>query len=102
MTDRTRVIRFLWALVAAGATLAWTATALGISAPIHISGTGTDGVLIRPAPNTTLSALGWMPEGASPDYHCYAWGERIADVPIWFNVTYNGVTGYYASFFDDS
>jgi hypothetical protein len=43
-----------------------------------------------------------MPEGASPDYHCFAWGQNINGVPIWFFVTYNGVTGFYASYFDDS
>lgn len=43
-----------------------------------------------------------MPEGASPDYNCFAWGQNINGVPIWFNVNYNGVTGYYASFYDDS
>jgi hypothetical protein len=43
-----------------------------------------------------------MPEGASPDFHCFVWGQNINGVPIWFNVTYNGVTGYYASFYDDS
>jgi hypothetical protein len=42
------------------------------------------------------------PEGASPDYHCFVWGERIGNVPIWFNVTHNGVTGFYSSYFDDS
>jgi hypothetical protein len=43
-----------------------------------------------------------MPEGASPDYHCFAWGQNINGVPIWFNVTYGGATGYYASYYDDS
>jgi hypothetical protein len=42
-----------------------------------------------------------MPEGASPDYNCFVWGQNINGVPIWFNVNYNGVTGYYASFYDD-
>lgn len=46
--------------------------------------------------------IGRIPEGASPDYHCFVWGERVVTVPIWFYVTYNGVTGYYASFYDDS
>ena len=43
-----------------------------------------------------------MPEGASPDYNCFVWGQNINGVPIWFNVNYDGVTGYYASFYDDS
>lgn len=86
--------------------LSWlllTATsAIAISAPIHITGTGGEGVFIRPEPNTSHPAIGWIPEGASPDYHCFAWGQNINGVPIWFNVTYNGVTGYYASYYDDS
>jgi hypothetical protein len=76
--------------------------AYGISAPIHISGTGGDGVFIRPTPNTSQPAIGWMPEGASPDYHCYVWGQVIGTVPIWFNVTWNGITGFYTSYYDDS
>lgn len=76
--------------------------ARAISAPIHIHGTGGEGVYIRSGPSTSNSAVGWMPEGASPDYNCFAWGQNINGVPIWFNVNYGGVTGYYASFYDDS
>ncbi len=43
-----------------------------------------------------------MPEGASPDYQCFAYGQNINGVPVWFNVTYNGVTGHYASCYDNS
>lgn len=75
---------------------------LAISAPIHISGTGGEGVFIRPEPNTSRPAVGWMPEGASPDYNCFVWGQNVNGVPIWFSVNYNGVTGYYASYYDDS
>ena len=76
--------------------------ATAIFAPIHIANTDGEGVFIRPDPNTSRPAVGWMPEGASPDYHCFAWGQNINGVPIWFNVTYNGKTGYYASYYDDS
>jgi hypothetical protein len=96
-------VRLLGAIFAAlGWLLATAAAALAISAPIHIHGTGGEGVFIRPTPDTSHPAIGWMPEGASPDFHCFAWGQNIGGVPIWFNVTYNGVTGYYASFYDDS
>jgi uncharacterized protein YraI len=78
------------------------ASALSISAPIHISGTSGEGVFIRSGPSTSNSRAGWMPEGASPDYNCFVWGQSIGGVPIWFNVNYNGVTGYYASYYDDS
>jgi hypothetical protein len=85
-----------------GSVLVLPTRALAISAPIHIANTGGEGVFIRPEPNTSRPAIGWMPEGASPDYHCFAWGQNVNGVPIWFNVTYNGVTGFYASYFDDS
>lgn len=78
------------------------ASAAAISAPIHIANTGGEGIFIRPEANTSRAAIGWIPEGASPDYHCFAWGQSINGVPIWFNVTYGGVTGFYASYYDDS
>ena len=85
----------VWLLVSA-------ASALAISAPIHIAGTDGEGVFIRPDPSTANPAIGWIPEGASPDYNCFVWGQNIGGVPIWFNVNYNGKTGYYASYYDDS
>jgi len=99
---RRIVIGAICAVAALGVLAGFTANALAISAPIHIANTGGEGVFIRPEPNTSKPALGWMPEGASPDYHCFAWGQVINGVPIWFNVTYNGVTGFYASYYDDS
>ncbi|HEV3310273.1 MAG TPA: amidase domain-containing protein [Chloroflexota bacterium] len=91
---------------AAVATLACLLASAGnvwaISAPIQVSGTSGEGVFIRPEPNTSQPALGWMPEGASPEYNCFTHGEMIGTVSVWFNVTYNGVTGYYASFYDNS
>lgn len=77
-------------------------SAAAVSAPIHISGTAGEGVFIRSGPSTANARVGWMPEGASPDYICFAWGQNINGVPIWFNVNYGGVSGYYASFYDDS
>ncbi len=77
-------------------------TALAISAPIQISGTDGEGVFIRAEPNTSSTRLGWMPEGASPDYNCFVWGQDINGVPIWFNVNWAGITGYYASYYDNS
>jgi hypothetical protein len=89
------LITLIWLLATATSTLA-------VSAPIHISGTDGEGVFIRPEPDTARPAIGWMPEGASPDYVCFVWGEDINGTPIWFDVDYNGVTGYYASYYDDS
>jgi hypothetical protein len=87
---------------AAVAVLAWAAVAAAIAAPIHIAGTGGDGVFIRPTPDRSQPARGWMPEGASPDYNCFTYGELVGNVDVWFSVNYNGVTGYYASYYDDS
>lgn len=105
MGGRSRRIRLLCECVVAivsALCLALPAGAAAISAPIHIANTGGEGVFIRPDANTSRPAIGWMPEGASPDFHCFAWGQNINGVPIWFNVTYGGVTGYYASYYDDS
>lgn len=100
---KRRVVRqSLIVVVALVWVLANATTALAISAPIHISGTSGEGVFIRPEANTARAAIGWIPEGASPDYNCFAWGQNIGGVPIWFNVNYNGVTGFYASYYDDS
>jgi hypothetical protein len=76
--------------------------AQAISAPIQIANTGGEGVNIRAAPTVDSAKIGWIPEGTSPDYNCFVWGENINGVPIWFNVNYGGVTGYYASYYDDS
>ncbi|HEY8814239.1 MAG TPA: hypothetical protein VIP57_03950 [Candidatus Dormibacteraeota bacterium] len=84
------------------ALLSLASHALAISAPIHVANTGGEGVYIRPDPNTSRAPVGWMPEGASPDFHCFSWGQNINGVPIWFNVTYGGATGFYASYYDDS
>jgi len=94
-------IALLFALAALSLLCSATGAA-AISAPIHIANTGGEGVFIRPEPNTSHPAIGWIPEGASPDYNCFAWGQNINGVPIWFNVNYNGKTGYYASYYDDS
>jgi hypothetical protein len=88
--------------IAIAVSLGLTAQAPAISAPIHIANTGGEGVNIRSEPTAHSAKVGWMPEGTSPDYNCFVWGERINGVPIWFNVSYGGVTGYYASYYDDS
>lgn len=90
------------ALAAAIAVVLTPASASAITAPIHISGTGTDGVNIRPTPDTSLPAVGWMPEGTSPDYTCFTYGEQVGNVNVWFQITYSGISGFYASYWDDS
>jgi hypothetical protein len=73
-----------------------------MSAPIQIAGTDNEGVLIQSEPNASSTRLGWMPEGASPGYECFTHGEMVGTVSVWFYVTYNGVTGFYPSFYDNS
>ena len=90
----------LLAIVASLGLVAPAANAL--SAPIHISGTGGQGVNMRPTPDTSQPRVGWIPEGASPDFLCFTYGQNIGGVPVWFRVTYGGATGYYASYYDDS
>ena len=82
-----------------GATFVGVQSAAAISAPIHITST----VNMRPGPGTTSgSPIATIPSGASPDYHCWAQGQNISGVDVWFNVTYGGHTGYYASYYDSS
>jgi hypothetical protein len=82
--------------------LALAPSALAISAPIQIANTGGQGVFIRPQPNTSQPAVGWMAEGTSPDYNCWTQGQNVNGVDVWFNVNHSGVTGYYASYYDNS
>jgi Putative amidase domain len=76
--------------------------ASAMSAPIQISKTGGEGVLLHSEPNGASARLGLIPEGASPDYSCFVWGETVNSVPIWFKVSYSGLTGYYSSAYDNS
>jgi uncharacterized protein YraI len=86
--------------IASGAAIAMTAgPAAAKSAPIKT----TDYVNVRPGPSTSSgSPLAVMPPGTSPDYNCWAQGQNIGGVDVWFNVNYHGVTGYYASYYDNS
>ena len=77
-------------------------TAQAISTNIHISGTGGQGVYLRPSPDTSQPALRLIPEGASPDYNCFTYGQNVNGVSVWFNVNWAGATGFYASYYDDS
>jgi hypothetical protein len=78
------------------------AAALAISAPIHVSGTGGLGVNIRPEPNTNRAPLGLVPEGASPDYTCFTYGQNVNGLTVWFEITWGGVHGFISSYYDDS
>lgn len=72
-------------------------------APIRIAGTGGDGVLMHEAPTVGSTRTGWLAEGASPDYTCFTYGDRVGSVNVWFSVTNaGGATGYYPSYYDNS
>jgi cell wall-associated NlpC family hydrolase len=86
------------ALAALLGALATAGTAAAMSSPIHL----TTMVNIRPTPDTSRAPVGTIPQGASPDFHCFTYGQNINGVNVWFNVTQAGVTGYYASFYDDA
>ena len=99
----SRVVSLLIGTIAAlSLMLSSAGRALAITAPVHIANTSGEGVLIHPEPNTSHPGVGWIPEGASPDYNCFVYGQVIGSVPIWFSVNFNGVSGYYASYYDDS
>lgn len=53
-------------------------------------------------PDTALPEVGHIPDGASPQYHCFVIGQAVAGTAIWFSVTYDGTTGFYSSAFDDA
>jgi hypothetical protein len=69
--------------------------------PIHIVGTGGIGVKLRAGPSTAYAQVGGLPEGASPDYICYARGQNLGGTNVWFKVSWRGVVGYYTSLYDD-
>ncbi len=98
--------RTLTAIMLTGAFLiasfASPSTAGAIAAPIKISGTGGTGVNIRSTPDTSKPSLGKIPEGASPRFLCFTHGQWIGGVNVWFRVKYSGITGYYASYYDNS
>lgn len=79
--------------------LAGVATsAHAISAPIHTTAT----VNMRTGPSTNYAVITQIPQGVSPDFNCWAQGQNISGVDVWFNVNYAGHTGYFASYYDDS
>jgi hypothetical protein len=86
--------------VAVGALAAVTAgPAAAMSAPIKT----TDYVNVRPGPSTTSgNPLAVMPPGTSPDFICWTQNQNINGVDVWFKVNFGGVTGYYASYYDNS
>lgn len=59
-------------------------------------------VNVRTGPSTGYAVLGTVPSGASPTYHCWAQGQNINGVDVWFNMTYGSMTGYVSSYYDNS
>jgi hypothetical protein len=90
------------AAITLGISLGWAGNAWAISAPIQIAGTEGEGVLIHSEPNQASTRLGWIAEGASPEFSCFVHGQTVGTVSVWFYVTHEGITGYYPSFYDNS
>jgi hypothetical protein len=75
-----------------------TASALDV----HISGTGSQGLFLRPTPNASGTPLAVIPEGTTLAPDCFVYGQTINTVPIWWRLTYEGATGYASSAYDDT
>lgn len=86
--------------VTSGAAVAVTAgPAAAMSAPIRT----TSFVNVRPGPSTgSGNPRTVLPPGTSPAFNCWIQGQNIGGVDVWFSVNYGGVTGYYASYYDNS
>jgi hypothetical protein len=86
--------------VTSGAAIALTAgPAAAMSAPIKT----TSYVNVRPGPSTSSgNPQTVMPPGTSPAFNCWIQGQNIGGVDVWFSVNYDGVRGYYASYYDNS
>jgi uncharacterized protein YjbI with pentapeptide repeats len=58
---------------------------------------------IYSAPSTSSGTpLELMPAGTNPGFICWTTGEPIGGVDVWFSIYWNGVSGYYASNYDNS
>ena len=62
----------------------------------------TTATTIYSSPTTASSALGVMPSGTSPTYNCWTTGPVVGYVNVWFSISWNGISGYYASYYDNS
>lgn len=96
---RRAISTALAAIAAMGATVGIVAAnASAMGAPIQI----TQNVNMRSGPGTSFARVGGIYAGQSPDFICWAVGDNINGVNVWFDVNANGATGYYASYYDNS
>jgi uncharacterized protein YraI len=93
-----RIIAVMAALAGCVGSALEVSSANAMSAPIQI----TQDVNLRGGPSAATARVGGIYAGASPDFHCWTQGQNIGGVDVWFNVTYNGATGFYASYYDNS
>lgn len=100
MNSKTRLAALATMVTACGLAAAVVpSAAIAMSAPIHITST----VNMRPGTSTSSgNPVGSIPTGASLDFVCWAQGQNVGGVDVWFRVNYGGRTGYYASYYDDS
>ena len=85
-------------LAVGGGLLAFTNASSALTAPIRV----TQAVNLRPTPNTSQAPLALIPSQTSPSYLCFTHGQSVGGVDVWFQVTYAGKTGYYASYYDNA
>ena len=54
------------------------------------------------SPSASSSEVGTIPNGDSPDYVCWTTGPAVGNVNVYFYVLWQGVAGYYPSYYDSS
>lgn len=58
-------------------------------------------VNLRPHPRREGEPIATIPHGATPNYECYARGENVNGTTLWLKVNWQGLTGYYSSYYDN-
>ena len=59
-------------------------------------------VTMRGTPHNADAAQGSVPKGKSPAYRCWARGDSVGGLTVWFLATYAGRTGFIPSHYDTS
>jgi surface antigen len=62
----------------------------------------TAAVTMRGTPHNVDANQGSVPKGISPTYRCWARGDSVGGLTVWFLATYSGHTGFIPSHYDNS
>ena len=54
------------------------------------------------SPSASSNQVGTIPQGASPNFVCWTTGPKVGNVDVYFYVLWQGVVGYYPSYYDNS